>query len=147
MTNLTRRNLSSIYNRMDRIFDDFFGGGPAFLRPETGDWDWSPPVDISETGDHVEFRAEVPGLSKEDVSVAVTENVLTLQGEKKQESEVKDETVHRVERAYGRFNRSFTLPKSLRTEQAKASFKDGVLTLSIPKAEQTKPKEIQISVE
>jgi HSP20 family protein len=78
---------------MDRIFDDFFGGGPAFLRPETGDWDWSPPVDISETGDHVEFRAEVPGLSKEDVSVAVTENVLTLKGEKKQESEVKDETV------------------------------------------------------
>lgn len=147
MTNLTRRNLSSIYNRMDRIFDDFFGGRPAFLRPDTGDWDWSPPVDVSESDNHVEIRAEVPGLSQDDVSVSVTENVLTLKGEKKQESEVKDETVHRVERAYGRFHRSFTLPKSLQTDGAKASFKDGVLTLSIPKVEQPKPKEIQISVE
>lgn len=147
MTNLTRRNLSSIYNRMDRIFDDFFGGRPAFLRPDTGDWNWSPPVDISESDNHVEIRAEVPGLSQDDVSVSVTENVLTLKGEKKQESEVKDETVHRVERAYGRFHRSFTLPKSLQTDGAKASFKDGVLTLSIPKVEQPKPKEIQISVE
>ena len=147
MTNLTRRNLSSIYNRMDRMFDDFFGGRPAILRAETKDWDWSPPVDISESGSHVEIRAEVPGLSQDDVSVSVTENVLTFKGEKKQESEGKDETAHRVERAYGRFHRSFTLPKSLQTDGAKASFKDGVLTLSIPKVEQPKPKEIQISVE
>lgn len=147
MTNLTQRNLSSIYNRMDRIFDDFFGGRSVFLRPETGDWDWSPAVDISETDNHVEIRAEVPGLSKEDVSIALTENILTLKGEKKQESDVKDETVHRVERAYGRFHRAFTLPKSLQTEEAKATFKDGVLTLFIPKVEQHKPKEIQISVE
>ena len=147
MTNLTRRNLSSIYNRMDRMFDDFFAGRPAILRAGAGDWDWNPPVDISESDSQVEIRAEVPGLSKEDVSVAVTENVLTLQGEKKQESDVKDETVHRVERAYGRFSRSFTLPKNIQTDGAKASFKDGVLTLSIPKLEQPKPKEIHISVE
>lgn len=147
MTNLSRRNISSMYNRMDRIFDDFFGGRPAFLRSESGDWDWSPPVDITESGDSLEIRAEVPGLTKDDVSVEVNENVLTIKGERKQENGDKNEAVHRVERAYGRFQRTFTLPRSVRSEDAKASFKDGVLTLSIPKIEQPKPKAIPINVE
>ncbi len=147
MTNFSRRNISSMYNRMDRIFDDFFGGRPAFLRSESGDWDWSPPVDITESDDSLEIRAEVPGLTKNDVSVEVNENVLTVRGERKQENGDKNEAVHRIERAYGRFQRTFTLSKSVRSKDAKASFKDGVLTLSIPKIEQPKPTAIPISVE
>lgn len=142
-----KRHLFDIYDGMDRIFDDFFGRWPAFLRAESRDWDWRPPVDISETDDNVEIRAEIPGLSEKDVSVSVTDNVLTLKGEKKHESEVNEENYHRVERAYGHFHRSFTLPANLQTDNAKATFKDGVLTLSIPKAEEVKPKEIKISVE
>ena len=139
------RNLFGIHKEMDRIFDNFLGDWNFPRR--TVHRNWLPPVDILDTDDHVEIRAEVPGLSEKDVHVSITDNVLTLRGEKKQESEVKDGGYHRVERSYGRFQRSFTLPSNLQTDKVKATFKNGVLAILVPKTEQAKPKEIPISIE
>lgn len=108
--------------------------------------EWSPTVDISETKDEVIVKAEVPGMTKEDISVFLQDNVLTLRGEKKQEKEEKDKTFHRVERSYGSFVRSFTLPTLVQADKVKAAYKVGVLQITLPKAEEVKPKEILISV-
>ena len=148
MRNLARRpiqDLFSIHNDMSRLFDQWYR--PARGRAEGESLDWMPVVDILEANGHVEIRAEMPGLSEQDVQVSVTDDVLTLKGEKTQESNEKDQKYHRVERSYGRFQRSFTLPANLNPEAIKAKFTNGVLTVSIPKAEEVKPKEIQISVE
>ena len=148
MRNLARRpiqDLFSIHNDMSRLFDQWHR--PARGRAEGENLDWMPVVDILEANGHVEIRAEMPGLPEQDVQVSVTDDVLTLKGEKTQESDEKDQKYHRVERSYGRFQRSFTLPANLNPEAIKAKFTNGVLTVSIPKAEEVKPKEIQISVE
>ncbi len=108
--------------------------------------EWSPTVDISETKDEVIVKAEVPGMTKEDISVFLQDNVLTLRGEKKQEKEEKDKTFHRVERSYGSFVRSFTLPTLVQADKVKAAYKVGVLQITLPKAEEVKPKEILVSV-
>lgn len=139
------QDLFSIHNDMSRLFDQWYR--PARNRAEGENLDWMPVVDILEANGHVEIRAEMPGLSEQDVQVSVTDDVLTLKGEKTQESEQDDQKYHRVERSYGRFQRSFTLPANLNPEAIKAKFTNGVLTVSIPKAEEVQPKEIQISVE
>jgi HSP20 family protein len=130
---------------MSRLFDNWHK--PARYRTEGESLDWMPVVDILEANEHVEIRAEIPGLSEKDVQVSVTDDVLTLKGEKTQESDGNDQKYHRVERSYGRFQRSFTLPANLDPEQIKAKFTNGVLIVSIPKAKEVQPKEIQISVE
>ena len=148
MRSIARRpiqDLFSIHNDMSRLFDQWYR--PARTRTEGENLDWMPVVDILEANGHVEIRAEMPGLSEQDVQVSVTDDVLTLKGEKTQENEQDDQKYHRVERSYGRFQRSFTLPANLNPEAIKAKFTNGVLTVSIPKAEEVQPKEIQISVE
>ncbi len=148
MRSLARRpiqDLFSIHNDMNRLFDHW--SRPARYRAEGENLDWMPVVDILEANGHVEIRAEMPGLSEQDVQVSVTDDVLTLKGEKTQKNEQDDQKYHRVERSYGRFQRSFTLPANLNPESIKAKFTNGVLTVSIPKAEEVQPKEIQISVE
>ena len=148
MRNLARRpiqDLFSIHNDMSRLFDQWYR--PARGRVEGENLDWMPVVDILEANGHVEIRAEMPGLPEQDVQLSVTDDVLTLKGEKTQENDEKDQKYHRVERSYGRFQRSFTLPANLNPEAIRAKFTNGVLTVSIPKAEEVKPKEIQISVE
>lgn len=139
------RGLFSTHSDIDRIFDGLFGKWD-FPRLATHSA-WAPPVDVVDAEDHVEFRAEVPGLSEDDVHVSVTQNVLTLKGEKKHESEEQNGNYHRVERRYGRFQRSFNLPRNLRTDDVSASFKSGILTISVPKAEEAQPKQIPISTE
>ena len=139
------QDLFSIHNEMSRLFDHWYK--PTRYRAEGESLDWLPVVDILEANEHVEIRAEIPGLSEQDVQVSVTDDVLTLKGEKTQESDEKDQKYHRVERSYGRFQRSFTLPANLNPEDIKAKFTHGVLTVSIPKAKEVQPKEIQISVE
>ena len=139
------QDLFSIHNEMNRLFDNWYK--PSRYRAEGESLDWMPVVDILEANGHVEIRAEIPGLSEKEVQVSVADDVLTLKGEKTQESDEKDQKYHRVERSYGRFQRSFTLPANLNSEAIKAKFTNGVLTVSIPKAEEVKPKEIQISVE
>ena len=149
MTSLTTwkplQDIFSSRREIDRIFDNFFGNhGVLRFRSDSN---WAPPVDVVDADDHVEFRAEVPGLSEDDVHVSVTENVLTIKGEKKSESEDKDSGYHLVERSYGQFQRSFSLPRNLRTDDIDASFTRGVLTISVPKTKKEEAKEIPIRSE
>ena len=139
------RELFDIHREVNRVFGNFLGrrGTPRVAVRRN----WLPPVDIVDADDRVEIRVEVQGLSEEDINVSITENVLTLKGEKKNESDGKAGDYRRVERGYGQFQRSFTLPGNLQTDQTKAGFKNGVLTISVPKTEQAQPKEIPISTE
>jgi len=105
---------------------------------------WAPAVDIYETDEKMVIKAELPGLRKEDVDIEVRDNTLTLRGERKFEKEIRRENYHRVERAYGSFQRSFTLPSTVKQEAIEAAFKDGILEISLPKAEEAKPKQIKI---
>ena len=147
MTYLTTRrpmrNLFSLHNEMGRIFGDLFA--PHEGGTDTEETSWMPTVDISETENGYEIRAELPGVSEDDVNVSLTDNVLTVKGEKRQEAETEGKNYHRVERRYGNFQRRFTLPSDVETDDIKAEFSDGVLTLSIPKPEVVKPTEIPIT--
>ena len=137
-------NLFNLHNQMGKAFSDLFASHED--ETATGDTPWMPTVDISETENGFEIRAELPGVSENDVNVSVTDNLLTIKGEKHQEEETNGKSYHRVERRYGSFQRSFTLPRHVETADINAGFKDGVLTLQIPKAEVAKPTEILITV-
>jgi len=139
------RDMISIQDEMNRLFDDFFG--PPITRPEWAEAAWCPCVDVSETKDDVIINTEIPGMSKDDVKVSVQDNILTLSGEKKQEKEEKDANYHRMERSYGSFSRSFTLPTTVQADRVKAAYKDGILRITLPKSEEVKPKQIPITVE
>ncbi|MDE0017000.1 MAG: Hsp20/alpha crystallin family protein [Candidatus Poribacteria bacterium] len=147
MTYLTTRrpmrNLFNLHSQMDKVFSDLFASHEGERDME--ETSWMPTVDISETENGFEIRAELPGVSENDVNVSVTNNLLTIKGEKHQEAETDGKNYHRVERRYGSFQRSFTLPRHIETEAIKAEFKDGVLTLAIPKAEAAKPTEVPIT--
>jgi len=108
--------------------------------------DWTPTVDISETDGEYQIKAEIPDVKKEDVKVTLEDGVLTIQGERKQEKEEKGKKYHRIERSYGSFVRSFSLPDVIDEEKVKAEFKDGVLSLHLPKSEKAKPKAIEVKV-
>jgi HSP20 family protein len=108
--------------------------------------DWVPSVDVSETDGEYQIKAEIPDVKKENVKVTLEDGVLTIQGERKQELEEKGKKYHRVERSYGSFARSFTLPDLVDEEKVKAEFKDGVLNLLLPKSEKAKPKAIEVKV-
>ena len=127
-------------DRLNRMFADF--------QTEAFNQAWVPAVDIYETDSHeVVIKAELPDVKKEDIGVTVENNVLTLTGERKQEQSTKREQFQRVERRFGSFSRSFTLPSSVDAGQIAASYKDGVLTIRLPRREEAKPKQISVSVE
>jgi HSP20 family protein len=134
------RDLLSMQDRMNRLFSDVFGRTTG----EEATGAWLPAVDIYEEGDNLILQAEVPGVAKNDLDVRVENNVLTLSGERRQQKEVRDEQFHRLERAYGKFVRSFTLPVGIDTDKIKAEFRDGLLTLTLPKVEEAKPKRIKV---
>ena len=126
-----------------KFYSPFFA--PLRVRTDADTYNWTPSVDISETDDNFEVRAELPGVAKDDLHVSVKDNLLTLSGEKRQE-EVDDTQNHRrVERRYGSFQRRFTLPPDVAADDIKADYTDGVLTLSIPKPETAKPTEVPIT--
>ncbi|OIQ89906.1 spore protein SP21 [mine drainage metagenome] len=108
--------------------------------------DWSPQVDIAETPKEFTIKAEIPEVKKEDVKVSIDSGVVTIQGERKQEKEEKDKKFHRIERFYGSFSRSFSLPDNIDANAAQATFKDGVLSLQIPKTAAAQPKAIEVKV-
>ncbi len=141
------RDLMSLQDRMNRLFDESFRG---LARPGEEDWvlggAWAPPVDVYEHEGNIVLKAELPGVDPKDVDIRLENNVLTLRGERKFGSEVKRDSYHRVERSYGTFSRSFTLPSLVDQQHIKADFKDGVLQVTLPKREEAKPKQIQISV-
>ena len=105
---------------------------------------WAPPVDIFEKHEHFVIRAEIPGVQKEDMDVRVENGMLTLRGERKQDTEVGEENAYRLERVYGMFTRSFSLPTTVDAAKVTATYKDGILEVSVPKVETARPKQIEI---
>jgi len=138
------RELKDMSERLNRVFSrpSLRNSGKENLTVA----DWMPTVDISETEGEYLIKAELPEVRKEDVKVTVENGVLTLQGERRQEKEEKGKRFHRVERSYGSFVRSFTLPESVDESSVKAEYKDGVLNLHLPKSEKVKPKAIDVKV-
>lgn len=133
-------DMFNVRNEFDRLFDRWAG------RDANGLAAWMPPVDVRETEDSLIVEAELPGLTTDDVDVRVENGVLTISGEKKHTvEEAKDEpNYHFFERRYGRFERSFTLPRSVDAEHVQAQFDNGILTVALPKTETAKPRRIQI---
>ena len=139
------RDLLSLQDRMNRLFDDSVRG----MRPgEEGlaSAIWSPAVDIYETENEVILKAELPEINQKDIDIQVENNTLVLRGERKFEKEAKRENFHRIERAYGNFSRSFTLPNTIDQEKIRADYKDGILKVMMPKREEIKPKQIKVAL-
>jgi len=137
-----RKELEALRREMDRLWEGFFGER-AFEPVEK----WSPALDLAETKDNLVVTAELPGIDPKDISIDLSGDVLTVRGEKKQEKEEKEENYHLIERRYGSFTRSIRLPVKIDEEKIKASYKNGVLKIVLPKSEEVKKKEIKIKVE
>ena len=139
------KDLISLQERMNRLFEESLSKSK---RPEEGvmGGSWSPMVDVFETESNVVMKAEVPGMAREDFNVEVKDNVITLRGERRFQKGVKEENYHRIERNYGKFQRSFTLPFEVDRDNIEAHYKDGVLEVTLPKTEKTKQKQIDIKV-
>src|SRR2546421_5730403 len=136
------RDLSTLQDRMNRLFED---AGRTWRTDETAaTTSWSPSVDIFETEGEIVVKAELPGMERKDISLHLENNVLSLRGERKFEKETKDENYHRIERSYGAFSRSFSIPATVDDENIRAEYKDGVLNIVLPKKEQARPKQIKI---
>lgn len=138
------RELSNLRREMDRIWDSFFSRGFE-LEPLPGEW--VPSLDISETADSIEVKAELPGMDPKDIEISLSGDNLMIKGEKKQEKKEKSKNYHRVETRYGAFSRSISLPASVKSEDIKAVYKKGVLSISLPKKEEAKPKQIPVKAE
>jgi HSP20 family protein len=139
------KDLVSLQDRMNRLFDESVRNvrpGDEALSSAI----WSPAVDIYETEDEVVVKAELPEVNQKDIDVQIENSTLTLRGERKFNKETKKENFHRIERAYGSFSRSFTLPSTIDQEKIRADYKDGILKISMPKREETKPKQIKVAV-
>jgi HSP20 family protein len=147
MNTITRwdqsRGSTSLENQVIRLFED------NFIRDRSGHADlatWAPPVDIYETENELVVKADLPDLQEKDIDVRVENNTLTIRGERKFEKAVNEDNYLRVERAYGPFTRSFSLPNTVSSEDIRAEYRNGVLTLHMSKREESKPKQIKISV-
>jgi HSP20 family protein len=137
------RDFATLQDRMNRLF------GNVYLRDEdvTGSGNWVPPVDIYETeGRDLVIKAELPDMTREDIEVTVEHNTLTLRGTKKLPADVKEEQFRRVERSYGTFSRSFTLPTTVDSSKVGAEYRNGVLTVKLPFREEARPRTINVEV-
>ncbi|PYT14358.1 MAG: molecular chaperone [Acidobacteria bacterium] len=134
------RDFATLSDSMNSVLNDSL----FRLAPTETVGSWLPPVDIEEESDRVVLRAEIPGVSRDDIDVSVENGTLTLRGEKKQERKIEAENAYRLERFYGSFSRSFVLPTRINAERIKATYKDGVLEVVLPKAEEAKPKKIKV---
>ena len=140
------RDLAEVQERVNRVLGDFYGtrGQDDVMRRGS----WIPPVDIYEGPNHeMIIKAELPDMSRDDIDVRVENNTLTITGEKKLDADVKHDSYHRIERAYGAFSRSFSLPATIATDKVQADYKNGVLTIKLPMREEAKPKQIQVQVQ
>jgi HSP20 family protein len=138
------RELAAMQDRINRIFGD------AYQRRTDDDLmqrgDWMPPVDIFENEGQIVIQAELPGLSKDDIDLRVENNTLTIRGSRRREHTVKEDQYHRVERMYGAFSRSFSLPATVDAGRVSADYRDGILSVVLPVKEESKPRQIQVSV-
>ncbi|KPL15983.1 hypothetical protein AMJ74_00055 [candidate division WOR_3 bacterium SM1_77] len=135
------RDMVSLRDDFDRLFESFFGTN---LIEKEGFW--SPILDIEENNGNIVVKAELPGMKKEDIKVTVKDNMLSVSGERKQEKETKDKMYHRIERCYGKFNRTVMLPSEVDADKVKAAYKDGILNITLPKPESAKPKQIEVDI-
>ena len=139
------RELNAVQERMNRLFGDVYCAADDDVMRRGA---WAPPVDIYDSGNHeLVIKAELPDMSKDDIEITVENNTLTLRGEKKMDSAMKDECCHRIERTYGTFSRTFSLPTTVDTSKVSADYKNGVLTVKLPVREEAKPKQIQVHVQ
>jgi HSP20 family protein len=138
------REMNALQERMGRLYDDVAGRRTVDEDYLSGRW--MPAVDVREGKEHLEITVELPGLDPKDVDVSVENRVLTIKGSRQFEKATEGETYHRVERAYGSFERSFTLPSNVDPERIKANYRHGVLHLTLPKREEAKPRSISISI-
>lgn len=137
------RDLSDIQSEMSRVFDSFFGRPSPVGGVERV---WAPAVNVYETNDELVISAELPGLNEKDIHLSITGDMLTLKGERRWDQEVKPESYYRSERWFGKFERTLPLPMPVQADKVKAKYRDGVLAITLPKAEEIKPKEIKIDV-
>lgn len=138
------RGVQELKNEMDKIFEGFFGERMPSFREAA---EFTPAVDVSETATDVVVKATVPGVDKKDINITITDNQLTIKGETRQEKEEKSKNYYRREISYGSFSRTVSLPAEVKGDQAKASMKDGMIEITIPKSEKAKTTEIKINVE
>ncbi len=137
------RDFDRMMREMDRLWGSFFG---RELSPIDGGT-WLPSLDVAETENEFVVKAEVPGMDPKDIEISLSDGLLTIKGEKKQEKEENEENYHLIERSYGTFTRSIRLPKEIQSDKIDASYKNGVLKVVLPKSEEAKKKEIKIRVE
>ena len=129
------REVSRLRQEMDRLWEEYFGPSRRALRPLEAEW--APSVDVSESADKVTVKAEIPGMEPKDIDISLSGDLLTIKGEKKQEKETKDKNYHKIERSYGCFERSFTLPENADAENINANAENGVLEVVIPKVKES----------
>jgi HSP20 family protein len=134
----------SLREEMDKVFEDFFGRAGF---PSLREGGWMPAADVSETKKDVVITMDIPAIDPKEVSITITEDKLTVKGERKREEELKEEDFYRTERVYGLFQRTVQLPTEVVGEKAKATYKDGVLKIIVPKSQKSVPKEIKIEVQ
>ena len=139
------RNMSDIQGEVNRFFDSFLGR-PTAASPASGVRMWAPVLDMHETKDDLVLTFELPGVREKDVSLSITGDLLTVRGERGFDRDTKDETTHHIERVYGKFERSVQLPMPVQADKVKATYRDGVLEVRLPKAEEVKPKAIKIDI-
>ena len=132
---------SNLRDHLNRLFE-LSGDG----RPAESFGDWAPALDAFEDKDKYVVSVELPGMKKEDINVTVHDGILTVSGERRHEKDVKEGTVHRTERYYGKFSRSVSLPAVVKSDKVAAAYKDGILSIEIPKAEEAKPKQIEVKI-
>ena len=138
------REFAQLQDRINRAFGDAYGRSDEALMSSGN---WVPPVDIYQNGDHeLVLKAEVPDMTREDIDITVDKGTLTIRGEKKLASDVKEEQFRRIERRYGSFSRSFSLPQTVDTSKVAADYKNGVLTVRLPLREEAKPRQIKVDV-
>ena len=145
MTFLARRDFSTLQDRMNRIFRESFSPEGSDQALTTSNF--APPVDVYEDEHNITLKVEVPGIDEKDINVSIENNTLTVRGERRFEKDEKEENFHRVERMYGSFTRSFTLPNTVETEQVTAHYEKGVLKIRLAKKAEAKPKLIKVNVE
>ena len=139
------REFDKMRKEMDRLWDSFLEGG---LRRKTEEGrEWFPSFDVSETKNELVVKAEIPGMDSKDIDISLSDGMLTIKGEKKQEKEEKEADYHLVERSYGAFTRSVRLPSEVQSDKISASYKNGILKITLPKSEEAKKKEVKIKVE
>ncbi len=129
---------------MDRLWDSFFERGVTRHDEER---EWLPSLDVAETKNEIVVKAEIPGMDPKNIDISLTDGLLSIKGEKKQEKEEKEENYHLIERSYGSFTRSIRLPNEVQSDKINASYKNGVLKVVLPKSEEAKKKEVKIKVQ